>query len=99
MAELNVTQRKLTPNQVACVLNDIAITANSIKRFSILLVDADDERDSSAMINAIGSMAERVGFLADMTAADFPLGAFLGDTAIEWMMPPLFHDDNNTAEA
>lgn len=94
MAKETVPQKKITEEQVDCVLNDIAITANVIKRLAVMLVHEDDERDIDALTQGIGKLSERIGFLADMTAERRPdsFGPVHGELAEIWMMPPAYHE-------
>jgi hypothetical protein len=86
---------KLSDLQIGCVMNDIATASKAIERCSIILTDADDDRDIEAMNVAIMHTAQRIGLLADMVAArlagsTIPL---YGDNIEEWMMPPLYHSE------
>lgn len=93
MSAVNVNET-ITPSQLGIILNDIALSAKAIRRFSIFLGDEEnDERDADAAITAIQSIAERIGFLADRAADATPgtLGAVCGSTAESWMMPPAYY--------
>lgn len=94
MAKETLPQNKHTEQQLECVLNDIAITANVIKRMSVMLAHEDDERDIDALTQGIGKLSERIGFLADMTADRRPeAGPVYGELAETWMMPPAYHEE------
>ncbi len=67
MAKLNVNQNQLTESQLGCVLTEIAMSAKSITRLVVMLRDSDDERDDDALQQSIEGMAERIGFMADLT--------------------------------
>ena len=97
MAEMNLAETPVTDSQVDCVLNDIAITANTIRRFAIMLAHADDERDIEALTRGIESLAERVGLLADMTTDKRVRGSgpVFGARPEVWMMPPSYHEANS----
>ena len=91
MADSTVNQTQPTSGQLGCVLNDIASTAKSIERFSVLLMGSDDERDTEALTYSIEIMAQRIGLLADSMAHELPgSGAIFGTTVTEWMMQPIY---------
>jgi hypothetical protein len=94
MAKETLHQNKISEEQVDLVLNDIAMTANVIKRMSVMLAHENDERDIDALTQGIGKLSERIGFLADMTAERRPdsSGPVHGELAEIWMMPPAYHE-------
>lgn len=94
MAENTLTQKGLSTSQIGLVLNDIAMTAKSIQRFSVMLRHEGDERSIEALTQSIETMAERIGLLADKTADECPgtLGACFGAGVNDWMMPPMYHE-------
>jgi hypothetical protein len=93
MAKETLPQKKMTDGQIDCVLSDIAVTANVIQRFSIMLSAEDDERDIDALTQGIQKLSERIGFLADMTADKRDgAGPVYGELAEIWMMPPSYHE-------
>lgn len=101
MSEVNLRERQLSPSQIGCVLNDIALTAKAMQRFAVMLVHADDERDIESLTQGLEKMAERVGLLADW-AADTgvgSMGAVFGATVEDWMMPPAFHEQLEQAQS
>lgn len=86
----------LTASQIGCVLNDIAVTANQIDALVIhLQVNASDMGLVDSLAGAVLSLAQRIGWAADMAAKRIPgsSGAAFGD-ALQWMMPPSFHWDD-----
>lgn len=87
-------QGRISPAQVDTVLCDIATTAKAIERFAILLNHEDDARDLEALTVAICNLAQRIGWAADMAMdrSARSTGPCYGD-AVQWMMPPSFHDD------
>jgi hypothetical protein len=101
MAESNVPEKHLTHSQVGCVLNDIAMTANAMQRFAVLLAHTDDERDIEALRVGLEGMAQRIGLLADSASDRLPesCGPTYGATVDEWMMPPAFHENAITKGA
>lgn len=93
MAKETLTHNKHTEGQLDCVLNDIAITANVIKRLSVMLAHENDDRDIDALTQGIGKLSERIGFLADMTSdRRGGAGPVYGELAEIWMMPPTYHE-------
>lgn len=91
-------KRYLTQGQIEMVLMDIAITARQIDRFSAMLVqlesgDLDGAVEREAIHHAIGCMAQRIGWKADLTAGGLKdgIGPCIG-SAEEWMMQPAYHD-------
>lgn len=84
----------LTPSQLGWVLFDIAQAASTIDRLSVLLNNCEDDRDRDAFILSIGSLAQRIGWSADMAMKRTTdnVGPWCGG-AEQWMMPPVFHDD------
>lgn len=85
----------LTPNQLGCVLSEIATTAKAIERLAIMLNHCDDVRDIEALNVSVGNMAQRIGWAADMamTRSAENIGPCYGGDAEDWMMPPVFHDE------
>lgn len=95
MAKETLPQKKHTEQQLDCVLNDIAITANVIKRMAVMLSHEDDERDIDALTQGIGKLSERIGFLADATSdRRGGAGPVYGELAEIWMMPPAYHEED-----
>ena len=94
MAKLNVNQNQLTESQLGCVLTEIAMSAKSITRLVVMLRDSDDERDDDALQQSIEGMAERIGFMADLTLHRQPgaRGPAYSEKAQDWMLPPLYHE-------
>lgn len=93
--------RTLTAGQIGCVLNDIAATANQIDTLVVRLQsNAGDIAMTDALAGAVLSLAQRIGWAADMAAERIPgsCGAVFGDAA-QWMMPPSFHWDDEGKEA
>lgn len=78
-----------TPAQLQIVLTEIAAAAASIKRLAILLThDPDaDHRDVEAQRFAIETLAQRIGLLADWSAASPERGRGVED----WFLPPAWH--------
>jgi hypothetical protein len=99
MATNTVIKKALSASQIGFVLNDIAMSAKAIKRYSVMLNDEGDPRDISALVHGVCTMAERIGLLADRAANEYPgtLGAVFGATVEEWMLPPAY-DEKTEAE-
>lgn len=83
-----------TPAQLEIVLSQIAAAAASIKRLAILLThDPDaDHRDVDAQRFAIEALAQRIGLLADWSAASLERGRGVED----WFLPPAWHTQGTT---
>lgn len=82
----------LTPKQLYCVLSDIAETASAIDRLAVFLNQCEDD-DKPVFITSIGSLAQRIGMIADMAVVGNPGHSIqFNGGIVEWTMPPLFHD-------
>lgn len=93
--------RTMTAGQIGCVLNDIAQSAMQIDTLIVRLQGAADALQMvDALAGAVGSLAQRIGWAADMAAHRIPgsCGAAFGD-AERWMMPPSFHWDDEAEDA
>lgn len=85
----------LTPNQLDCVLSEIATTAKAIERLAIMLNHSEDGRDKEALAVSVANMAQRIGWAADMAMERSvnSIGPCYGGNAEDWMMPPVFHEN------
>lgn len=87
----------LTASQIGVVLNDIAMSAMQIDFLIVRIQQAggDDLQLVDSLAGAVGSLAQRIGWAADMAADRIPgsLGAAFGD-ANRWFMSPAFHRDD-----
>ena len=70
-----------------------ALTAKTVQRFAVMLIDGHEERDQEALLRGIRSMAERIGIVADMAAERVEKHSVVVGDAVDWMMPPVFLDD------
>jgi hypothetical protein len=83
----------ITPEQIDFVLSDIATVAQQINRMACALISGGcDVLDNETLLIAIESMAQRIGWAADMAMArsEHSIGPCIG-SAENWMMPPAFH--------
>ena len=71
------------------LLGDIAITAQQIACLSLQASDAShgDSHKVDMLVSAIGSLAQRVGWIADTAIGDFGQNSPLVGDAVEWMLP------------
>ncbi|PRD66961.1 hypothetical protein [Malikia granosa] len=91
----------MTVEQLGVALNDIAVMAKHIERFTSLLMAnlVHGQDDEETYLVAIEAMAQRIGWASDMACdrIDGTGGAVRGD-AERWMMPPSFHRYQAAAE-
>lgn len=87
----------MTPQQISCVLSDIAKQAATIDRLVNMLVDADDARDKEALIASIETAAARVGLVADMALQRFARAFVVRGDAEQWTMPPVYFQSTESA--
>lgn len=87
----------MTPQQISCVLSDIARQAATIDRLVNMLVGVDDERDREALIASIDTAAARVGLVADMALQHFSSTFVVRGDAEQWTMPPLYFQSTESA--
>jgi len=87
-------KKPLTPNQMGYVLFEIGEGAKQIAALSIAMHHTgEDEKLLEALQGAIGSLAQRIGLIADMAALRMLEVTGLGpimESAEQWVMPPGF---------
>jgi hypothetical protein len=83
----------ISPHQLAITLNDIATTAAQIRELARDVVMGAESSDQLA--GAIQSLAERIGWMADLMSAGVPNGAVLLGGPEAWMMPPAYLGGTN----
>lgn len=91
----------MTADQLGIVLNDIALMAKHIDRLNALMMAnlAVGQDDEETYLTAIESMAQRIGWAADMAAHRVEgTGGPVRGGAKQWMMPPSFHRHQAKAE-
>ena len=88
----------LSPIQIECILNDVANSANAIRRLSIMQThEIEDPENLNSVATAIVCLSERIGLLADYAADFIPNagGPLVGVDPAAWMMPPVYHYAKN----
>jgi hypothetical protein len=93
MVKSSSISQGMSPAQLAITLNDIATTAAQIRE---LARDVGMGAESSGQLaGAIQSLAERIGWMADLVSAGVPNGAVLLGGPEAWMMPPAYLGGTN----
>lgn len=82
----------MSPVQLGCILDEIALTASTIERLALELSRCPDSDAAEVLPDAICSLAQRIGWAADLAAG----GTGLRGGAEKWMMPPLYHHRTKT---
>jgi len=96
-------KRPLTPNQMGLVLFEIGEGAKQIAALSVAMRHTgEDETLFEALQGAIGSLAQRIGLIADIAAQrqlEFTgLGPIM-ESMEEWVLPVGFHLDDLASES
>lgn len=78
----------MSPVQLGCILDEIALTASTIERLALGLSSCPNSELTMVLPDAICSLAQRIGWAADLAAG----GTGLRGDAERWMMPPLYHE-------
>jgi hypothetical protein len=78
--------------QLGIILSDIAMNAEAIRQIAVMCVAQDRDQDLMASLHvAIGSLAERIGWAADVGVLSIDGSAGMVGGADAWMMPPAYH--------
>lgn len=93
MAKASSISKGMSPAQLALTLNDIATTAAQIRELARDVGMGAEASDQLA--GAIQSLAERIGWMADLVSARVPNGAVLLGGPEAWMMPPAYLGGTN----
>lgn len=84
--------RSVNPAQHAVLLSEISINAGRIAHMAILAQDrlGNDDVDADVLLAAMHTLAQRVGWMAEIANAG--LGGFpvAGASADSWLLPPIF---------
>jgi hypothetical protein len=86
MAEKIITEAE--QYQLSHILHGIAYSALAIKALANQQIDSECVDQLSAAIEAL---AEKIGIAADLGDAKLGNNGVVGD-AVQWMMPPSYHD-------
>ncbi len=96
-------KKPLTQNQMGCILYEIGAGAKQISALSVAMRHTgEDETLFEALQGAIGSLAQRIGLIADIAAQrqlEFTgLGPVM-ESLEEWVMPVGFQLDDLASES
>ena len=80
--------------QVGLILNSIADLASAVEQLACQRINDEGVKSKVAELMAIQSMAQQIGWFADLGAEKIGAGASFGD-AEYWSLPPAYHEYEN----
>src|SRR5665213_2968051 len=84
-------------NQLCFILSDIAQQAKAVRRLAIQIVGENEPEMVEVTPGIIQSLAQQIGWAADLASEKIGSVLIMEGTADGWMMPPSYHDAKEVA--
>lgn len=84
-------KRTINNNQHAVLLREISINAGRIAHMAFLAQDrSGDDVDTDVLVAAMATLAQRIGWMAEIANVGLGGTPVSGATAEDWLLPPMF---------
>lgn len=83
--------RSVNPAQQAVLLSEISINAGRIAHLAVMAQDrSGDEVDTDVLLAAMHTLAQRVGWMAEIANVGMGGAPVSSASADSWLLPPIF---------
>lgn len=91
-AEIGSPRVSGSPAQQGVLMSEITLTASRIAQLAVMAQDLSNvDPDVDALLTVMHTLAQRVGWMAEVANAEMGGTPFISASAEDWLLPPAFN--------